>query len=252
MASNTGRICPRGASYYIWQSGDTLDSVALANQVTVQAIRIINEDVDFSTVAAGDTICLPPRQLTCVSGQTYTIQAGDTFAGIAQRYGITTLELAERNPYVTPGNLLVGQVICVPNQSSDNSGSSGNSGNTGGSGTTTPAPGISCPVGSIPARVNAGQTFADLLITNDVSYRAMRLYNPQLNPTALLTGQYYCAPPAGSRGLCANASQVYVIQANETLDYLAAKFNTTQGVLLQMNSRLAPSDFKAGQTICVP
>ncbi|MBQ8536175.1 MAG: LysM peptidoglycan-binding domain-containing protein [Clostridia bacterium] len=240
MSNTTGRICPRGASYYVWQAGDTLESVAQANSITVQAIRIINEDVDFATVAAGDTICLPPRQLTCLSGQTYTVQAGDTFSAIAQRFGITALELAERNPYVTPDNLLVGQVICVPSQTG---------GSTNGNGSQ---PGLSCPVGSSARQIQQGQTFADLLIANDVSYRAMRLYNPQLNPGALLAGQYYCAPAAGTRGLCASGQSVYVILEGEDLPLLAAKLNTTQGTLLQLNSRLAPSDFKAGQTICVP
>lgn len=242
MSNTTGRICPRGASYYIWQAGDTLDSVAHANNITVQSIRILNEDINFATVAAGDAICLPPQQLTCVSGERYTIQAGDTFNSIAQKFGITTIELAERNPYVIPNNLLVGQVICVPSQSGGAAGATGSTGTIG----------ISCPLGSTPSRIARGQTFADLLIANDVSYRAMRLYNPQLNPEALMVGQYYCAPPAGARGLCPNGSQTYVIQANETLDFLAAKFATTQGVLLQLNSRMAPSDFKAGQTICVP
>lgn len=241
MSNTTGRICPRGASYYVWQAGDTLESVAQNNRVTVQAIRIINEDVDFATIAAGDTICLPPAQLTCLSGQIYTVKAGDTFNAIAQRFGISALELAERNPYVTPDNLLVGQVLCVPKQT-DNDGNN----NAGG------AVGLSCPVGSTARQIQRGQTFADLLIANDVSYRAMRLYNPQLNPGALTAGQYYCAPAAGTRSLCASGRSVYVIQEGEDLPRLAAKLNTTQGTLLQLNSRLAPSDFKAGQTICVP
>jgi len=240
MTNVPGRICPRGASYYVWKAGDTLASVAQANQTTVQAIRIINEDVDFATVAAGDTICLPPGQLTCLSGQSYTVRSGDTFNGIAQRFGISALELAERNPYVSPDNLTVGQVLCVPDQNEN--------ANTG-SGTNT---GFSCPVGSSARQIRQGETFADLLIANDVSYRAMRLYNPQLNPGALLAGQYYCAPRAGTRSLCTGASRVYVIQEGENLAFLAAKLNTTQGILLQLNSRLAPSDFKAGQTICVP
>lgn len=243
MAENTGRVCPRGASYYVWQQGDTLENVAQRNQTTVQAIRIINEDVDFNTIAAGDTLCMPPRQLTCLSGETYTVRSGDTFNGIAQRFGISALELAERNPYVSPGSLLVGQVLCVPAQTGESEGNTGEG---------APEIGFSCPTGSAAKQIRRGQTFADLLIDNDVSYRAMRLYNPQLNPGALLAGQYYCAPQAGSRSLCSGASRVYVLQEGEDLPSLAAKLNTTQGVLLQINSRLAPSDFKPGQTICVP
>ncbi len=44
---NQGRICPRGAGYYVWQEGDTLQSVVQANGTTLQAIHLINPYVDF-------------------------------------------------------------------------------------------------------------------------------------------------------------------------------------------------------------
>ena len=76
---DTGRICPRGASYYLWREGDTLAAVARVNGTTVQALRLINPDVDFSTLAVGDEIYMPSRSLTCQSGQPYTVRRGDTF-----------------------------------------------------------------------------------------------------------------------------------------------------------------------------
>ncbi|MEG1813363.1 MAG: LysM peptidoglycan-binding domain-containing protein [Clostridia bacterium] len=116
IGQGAGRICPRGASRYTWQFGDTLDGLALANGVTQQAIRLVNEGLDFNQIQAGDTVCVPPRQLTCVSGSLYTVRRGDTFTSIAERYGISTLELSERNPYVDQYNLAVGQTLCVPRQ----------------------------------------------------------------------------------------------------------------------------------------
>ena len=107
-------ICPRGASLYIWRQGDTLASVALRNRVTVQSIYLVNEGRDLDALRPGDRICLPPGMYACLSGQAYTVRRGDTFASIAQAYGITTWELIERNPYVDPSNLMVGQVLCVP------------------------------------------------------------------------------------------------------------------------------------------
>ena len=109
-------ICPRGASLYIWRQGDTLASVALRNRVTVQSIYLVNEGRDLDALRPGDRICLPPGMYACLSGQAYTVRRGDTFASIAQAYGITTWELIERNPYVDPSNLMVGQVLCVPEE----------------------------------------------------------------------------------------------------------------------------------------
>ena len=42
----------------------------------------------------------PARIFSCLSGELYQVKAGDTFQKIAEAYGISTLELAERNPGV--------------------------------------------------------------------------------------------------------------------------------------------------------
>lgn len=261
--AGAGRICPRGATYYIWQSGDTLESVARQNQTTAQAITVLNPTLNFNTLAAGTEICMPSQVYTCITGQPYTVQAGDTFQSIAAALGITTYELQERNPDVAENNLIAGQILCIPRQDEQDGGTvtppptTGGSGSGTGSGTGSggvvviPQPGISCPVGYEAKRIQAGQTYVDLLIDNNVSYRAMRATNPFLHPGALIAGTPYCAPPAGTRQTCARGAG-YVIQPDETLTSLAAKFNTTRARLLMLNPTLLPSDFSSGTVICTP
>lgn len=114
VAEPSGRVCPRGAESYTWQEGDTAERIARTYATTVQALQVINPGVDFATLTAGEEICLPNFIYTCISGQPYVVEDGDTFASIAARLGITTFELAERNPGVSQNNLTVGQVLCVP------------------------------------------------------------------------------------------------------------------------------------------
>ena len=57
--NQAGRICPRGTGYYIWRTGDTLASVALAAKTTAQAIQVLNPETNFATLPAGTEICLP-------------------------------------------------------------------------------------------------------------------------------------------------------------------------------------------------
>lgn len=256
------RVCPRGASFYEWQSGDSLQSVALTNEVTAQAITLMNPNVDFTALKAGDEICIPPQVLTCLSGTIYQVAGGDTFQSIAERFGISTLELAERNPGVKEGELQIGQVLCVPSATSgttpstpsqpDNStggSSAGSSETTGSTGGTTA--GFSCPIGYEARTVKAGQSYADLLVENNVSYRAMRLTNPTLVPGRLTTGMRYCAPPAGTRQLCSHGGR-YTIQAGENLTDVARRFNVTPGRMMQLNPTLLPTDFSSGTVICTP
>ncbi len=280
---NQGRICPRGASYYTWQAGDTLRSVAQQAGTTVQAMQLTNPDVDFSAIAIGTEICLPSQSYTCVSGMAYSVRAGETFTSIAEDFGISVYELAERNPGVDQNNLMVGQVLCVPFMTGGNGGSTG--GNTGGNGNNgvgnqpaqpstpnlpTPSlpsqpsrpstppvvivptpPANTCPSGYTRDVVRAGQTYTDLLLRHNVSYRAMRSANPRLSPGYLVVGQSYCAPPVGTRQICQNL-RTYIILPDEDLETVAAKLRVTKGRLLALNPTLLPSDFSSGTVICIP
>ena len=105
---------------------------------------------------------------------------------------------------------------------------------------------------AVNAGVRQGQSYADLLIENNVSYRAMRTTNPQLVPGRLITGMRYCAPPAGTRQLCGTGTQTYTVQPDETLAMVAERFRTTPGRLMQLNPTLLPTDFSSGTIVCVP
>jgi peptidoglycan endopeptidase LytF len=252
-------ICPRGASRYTWREGDTLRDLAILNGISEQAIRLANQGRDLSALKPGDELCIPPQQLSCVSGDLYTVQRGDTFSSIAERFGITTLELSERNPYVDPSNLRSGEVLCVPKTPPIDD---PNVSPTPPEGLPTPSlPGPSappvrpvrrCPNGYTSGTVQYGQSYADLLLRYNISYQAFRLANPNLNPSRLLPGQAYCVPPSGARGLCSGTERSYVIRQNEDLFTLAQKFGTTQGRLLRINPNLAPGDFIPGRVICLP
>ncbi len=274
---NQGRICPRGASYYTWQAGDTLRNVSQQAGTTVQAMQLVNPDVDFSTIAVGTDICLPSQSYTCVSGMAYSVRAGETFTSIAEDFGISVYELAERNPGVDQNNLMVGQVLCVPFMTGENGGSTG--GNTGNNGSTnqpaepstptlptpslpstpstppvvivpTPVPNP-CPSGYTRDVVRAGQTYSDLLLRHNVSYRAMRSANPRLSPNYLVVGQTYCAPPANTRQVCQNLNY-YTVLPGEDIEIVASKLRITKGRLLSLNPNLLPTDFTEGNVICIP
>ena len=261
------RVCPRGAGYYVWQEGDTLASVSLAQGTTAQAITVLNPGVDFSSLPAGTEICLPSNVYTCISGERYTVKAGDSFQSIAAAMGVTTYELQERNPGVSPNDLRIDQVLCVPEQSvKDGTADDDNTvapnepvpdGTVEDNNTVTPtlpsspSVGLSCPIGYEAKRVQAGQTYVDLLVDNNVSYRAMRASNPALRPGALSAGTPYCAPPAGTRQIC-GLRKSYTIQPGETLASLAVKLGTTRAFLMMLNPTLLPTDFSSGTVICIP
>lgn len=109
-----------------------------------------------------------------------------------------------------------------------------------------------CPLG-YTAKVTAnGQTFTDLLLENNVSYRAMQLANPRLPTTRIAPGTPYCAPPAYSRRLCPQGTRSYAMGVGETLETLVETEGLSPALLLAANPTLAPGDFQPGRVICLP
>ena len=65
-------------------------------------------------------------------------------------------------------------------------------------------------------------------------------------------GAVLCVPPNGDRGLCENGGPVYRIQEGDSLEEIAALNAVSIEQLLRLNANLLPSDFVAGQVICLP
>ena len=173
---------------------------------------------------------LDAGQSNCPSGsQSYRVQRGDSFYLIARKFGVSVRALMTANPAIAAGRLLVGDILCVP-----------------------VGEGRSCPIGSSAYTVQPGQSVVDVMLASNVSLRALREYNEDIRLTALRPGDVLCVPPGGDRGLCENGGPVYRMQEGDTLEEIAALNGTTVEQLLRLNANLLPSDFVAGQVICLP
>ena len=173
---------------------------------------------------------LEPDTGACPAGsETYRVQRGDSFYLIARKFGISVRALMNANPNIAAGHLLVGDILCVP-----------------------VGEGRSCPVGSSAYTVQQGQSVVDVMLSSNVSLRALREYNEDIRLTALRPGDVLCVPPSGDRGLCENGGPVYRLQEGDTLDEIAERNGTNVEQLLRLNPNLLPSDFVSGQVICLP
>lgn len=175
-------------------------------------------------------IALDATPSNCPAGsQSYRVQRGDSFYLIARKFGVSVRSLMNANPAIAAGRLLVGDILCVPI-----------------------GEGRSCPIGSSAYTVQPGQSVVDVMLASNVSLRALREYNEDIRLTALRPGDVLCVPPGGDRGLCENGGPVYRMQDGDTLEEIAALNATTVEQLLRLNPNLLPSDFVAGQVICLP
>lgn len=188
----------------------------------INATTTENEWIN-QTAMERDTGACPP------GSETYRVQRGDSFYLIARKFGVSVRALMNANPNIAAGHLLVGDILCVP-----------------------VGEGRSCPVGSSAYTVRPGQSVVDVMLSSNVSLRALREYNEDIWLTALRPGDVLCVPPSGDRGLCENGGPVYRLQEGDTLDEIASRNGTNVEQLLRLNPNLLPSDFVSGQVICLP
>ena len=141
VSVQAGGVC---GGTYIVEQGQTLDTIAAMCGTTVSAITAANPGMSGSlyagqvlTVPGSNYIIsstpIPSTNIPSISynnynyyynyygyapvsyNGTYVVQYGDTFSGIASRFGVNIYDLWAANPYIWDINLLyVGQVIYLP------------------------------------------------------------------------------------------------------------------------------------------
>ena len=97
-----------GTPSYIVQKGDTLFSIALRFQTSVNALLLANPDItNRNLIPVGQIIYLPGATITLSDGQiVYIARGGDTMAIIARKFTTTLSALISANPQISNPNLI--------------------------------------------------------------------------------------------------------------------------------------------------
>jgi murein DD-endopeptidase MepM/ murein hydrolase activator NlpD len=103
---------PDVARVHLVKPGETLTSIALLYDTTVEALQGVNNISDPSLLYAGQELLIPGGQGEAVLAF-YTLRAGDTLAGLAAAFGTTAAEIVETNYLTNPRALVAGQSLAV-------------------------------------------------------------------------------------------------------------------------------------------
>ena len=159
------------------QEGETLTFIASTYEVTVAEILAANGLAPDALLSIGQSLIIPGREGEPLAGL-YTVQAGDSLAGLGAALGTTAVTLAHTNRTINPHlDLVVGQTISI----------------TSHTGSTTPQ-----PLTGIPHVVAPGETLWMIATQYKLTPQALAAENGLAEKTAVFPGQRLRIPSEDS------------------------------------------------------
>ena len=196
---------------YIVQKGDTLYGIANKFNTTVDNLKSIN-NLTTDSLSIGQVLKLPS---TTASTNTYTVKAGDTLYGIANKYNATVDTLKSLNN-LTSNTLSIGQVLKLHS-----------------SATSTDT-----------YTVKSGDTLYAIANKYNTTVDALKSLN-NLTSNTLSIGQTLKIPSSSSDNV------VYTVKSGDTLYGIAEEFGTTVSAITKLNN-LSTTTLSIGQKLLLP
>ncbi len=205
---------------YIVQRGDTLYSIAQKYNVTVEALKNLN-NLTTNILSIGQILRIPVSQENEGNQITYVVQRGDTLYSIAQKYNVTVEALKKLNNLIT--NILsIGQILRIP-VSQENEGN------------------------QITYIVQRGDTLYSIAQKYNITVEALKNLN-NLTTNILSIGQILKIPVSQEN----EENQItYIVQRGDTLYSIARKYNVTVEALNNLNN-LTTNILSIGQILKIP
>lgn len=183
---------PTAEFTYTVKANDTLWAIAVAHNISVDALQAANPALDPKRLQKGQVLVIPgqadaPAPQNDVA--TYTVSPNDTLWDIAMGYGISVNALMAANPGVDPQRLQNGQVLVIP-------------GAEGG------AEGAAPVAASTPYTVRQDDTLWTIAAGFGISVDSLTAANPGVDPKLLRAGQVLTVP--GVHAVAAPATEAAV------------------------------------------
>lgn len=202
---------------YIVQKGDTLYSVAMANNTTVDELKKAN-NLTSNILSTGQLLKIPSALLP---ESTYIVKKGDSLYSIANKYN-TTIDELKRINNLTSNILSIGQVLKLPSDKVSN---------------------VEKEENTISYTVQKGDSLYSIARKYSTTIDKIKDLN-NLTTNLLSIGQVLLIPTD------TNLETTYTVQKGDSLYSIAKKYDTTVDRLKQLNN-LKSNLLSIGQILIV-
>ena len=213
----TKEIYEEEENIYIVQKGDTLYSVAMANNTTVDELKRIN-NLTSNILSTGQLLKIPSALLP---ESTYIVKKGDSLYSIANKYNTTVDELKRINN-LTSNILSIGQVLKLPSDKVSD---------------------VEKEENTISYTVQKGDSLYSIARKYSTTIDKIKDLN-NLTTNLLSIGQVLLIPTD------TNLETTYTVQKGDSLYSIAKKYDTTVDRLKQLNN-LKSNLLSIGQILIV-
>lgn len=213
----TKEIYEEEENIYIVQKGDTLYSVAMANNTTVDELKKAN-NLTSNILSTGQLLKIPSALLP---ESTYIVKKGDSLYSIANKYNTTVDELKRINN-LTSNILSIGQVLKLPSDKVSD---------------------VEKEENTISYTVQKGDSLYSIARKYSTTIDKIKDLN-NLTTNLLSIGQVLLIPTD------TNLETTYTVQKGDSLYSIAKKYDTTVDRLKQLNN-LKSNLLSIGQILIV-
>ena len=213
----TKEIYEEEENIYIVKKGDTLYSIAMANNTTVDELKKAN-NLTSNILSTGQLLKIPSALLP---ESTYIVKKGDSLYSIANKYNTTVDELKRINN-LTSNILSIGQVLKLPSDKVSD---------------------IEKEENTISYTVQKGDSLYSIARKYDTTIDRIKKLN-NLTTNLLSIGQVLLIPTD------TNLETTYTVQKGDSLYSIAKKYDTTVDRLKQLNN-LSSNLLSIGQILIV-
>ena len=213
----TKEIYEEEEDVYIVQKGDTLYSIAMANNTTVDELKKAN-NLTSNILSTGQLLKIPSALLP---ESTYIVKKGDSLYSIANKYNTTVDELKRINN-LTSNTLSIGQVLKLPSDKASN---------------------VEKEENTISYTVQKGDSLYSIARKYSTTIDKIKDLN-NLTSNVLSIGQVLLIPTD------TNLETTYTVQRGDSLYSIAKKYDTTVDRLKQLNN-LSSNLLSIGQILIV-
>ena len=225
-------IAPDGAleNTYTVQSGDTLYSIARRFNLTVDALKALN-NLTSNNLSVGQVLIISedndikPDPSDAI---VYTVKSGDTLYKIANEYGVTVDEIITANNLKST-TLQIGQKLVIP------------------TGTIQPTPTPTPPNNNyITYTVKSGDSLYKIANNYNTTVNSIKELN-NLKSNNLSIGQQLKIPSSSND----TSYTTYTVKKGDSLWLIANNFNTTVDSIKRLNN-LTSNNLSIGQQLKIP